>query len=92
MVQGWIHRMACVALWLGVCMPWAQAQTASGSRITNDVLQIDSERSVPLPQQGGSWTVTYSQPVARVQSPAYLVGLVHSDPNAPVPLVLVRYS
>lgn len=92
MVQGWIHRMACVALCLGGCMPWAQAQIASGSRITNGVLVIDSERSVPLPQQGGSWTVAYSQPVARVQSPAHLVGLVHSDPNAAVPLLMVRYS
>lgn len=92
MVHGWIHRVACVALWLGVCMPWAQAQTASGSRITNGVLVIDGERSVPLPQQDGTWTVAYSQPVARMQSPVYLVGLVHSDPNSPVPMVVVRYS
>ena len=92
MVQGWIHRVACVALWLGVCMPWAQAQTASGSRITNDVLVIDGERSVPLPRQGGSWTVVYSQPDSRPQSHTHIVGLTHSDPMAPVPVLVVRHS
>lgn len=92
MVQGWIHRVACVALWLGVCIPWAQAQTASGSRITNDVLVIDGERSVPLPRQGGSWTVVYSQPDSRPQSHAHIVGLTHSNPMAPVPVLVVRHS
>ena len=92
MAHVWIHRIACAALWFVVCLPWAKAQTASGSRITNGVLVIDSERSVPLPQQGGIWTVVYSQSVEGAKLPFSLVGLINSDSNALIPMVLVRYS
>lgn len=86
----WRGVLAASALAVGVVQAWAQP--AVGTRVDNGVLAIDSQRSVPLPVQGGSWSVVFSEADSRVQSHAHLLGLVHSDPLAPVPMLMVRPS
>lgn len=86
----WGKTLAACVLALSAVHAWAQP--AVGTRVSNGVLVVDSKRSVPLPEQGGSWTVVYSEPDSRAQSNGHIVGLVHSDPQSPVPVMMVRHS
>ena len=76
----------------GAITPAALAQTALGTRIDNGLMAIDAIRTVPLPSQNGTWNVIFNGADPRTQSPAQLVGLVHSDPQSPIPMLVVRYS